>query len=152
MVVCVALPPRMVTCELSRVWCCLRRCQHNMQHMQITGMKEKLVKSRWRATSHVIGRERGQYKKQQAGNTGNKQTGQPTAPQISLLMGAPPWTALITQSGDVPLQPPSPPPPHRTPAARSVRSHHPTREEGAERKKRRGRRDKRRKTMPLPGQ
>ena len=36
----------MVTCELSRVQCCLRRCQHSMQHMQITREKGKLVKSR----------------------------------------------------------------------------------------------------------
>ena len=43
-------PPLMVTCELSCVWCWLRRrqhnMQHNMQHMQITRVKEKLVKSR----------------------------------------------------------------------------------------------------------
>ena len=38
--------PRMVTCGLSRVGCWLRRRQHNMQHMQITRVKEKLVKSR----------------------------------------------------------------------------------------------------------
>ena len=25
--------PRMVTCELSRVWCWLRRSQHNREHM-----------------------------------------------------------------------------------------------------------------------
>ena len=35
----------MVTCELSRVVCCLRRRQHDMQHMQFTRMSEKLVKS-----------------------------------------------------------------------------------------------------------
>ena len=44
-------PPRMVTCELSRVWCCLRRRQHNMRHMQITRVKEKLVKSRKRPSA-----------------------------------------------------------------------------------------------------
>ena len=33
-------PPRMVTCELSRV-CWLRRNQHNRQHMQITRRREK---------------------------------------------------------------------------------------------------------------
>ena len=38
-------PPRMMTCDLSRVLCCLRRRQHNMQHMQWTRMREKLVKS-----------------------------------------------------------------------------------------------------------
>ena len=38
-------PPRMVTCELSHVVCCLRQRQHNMQHMQFTRMREKLVKS-----------------------------------------------------------------------------------------------------------
>ena len=35
--------PEMVTCERSRVLCCLRRCQHNMQHMQFTRMREKLA-------------------------------------------------------------------------------------------------------------
>ena len=40
--------PRMVTCELSRVCCWLRRSQHNTQHMQITRKREKLVKSRTR--------------------------------------------------------------------------------------------------------
>ena len=38
-------PPRMVTCELSRVCCWLARCQHNRQHMQFTRVKGKLVKS-----------------------------------------------------------------------------------------------------------
>ena len=40
------IPPRMVTCELSRVCCWLARRQHNRQHMQFTRGKEKLVKSR----------------------------------------------------------------------------------------------------------
>ena len=40
--------PRMVTCELSRVWCWLSRRQHNMQHVQITRVEEKLVKTRKR--------------------------------------------------------------------------------------------------------
>jgi len=38
------VPPRMVTCELSRV-CWLKRCQHNMQHMQITRGGKRLVKT-----------------------------------------------------------------------------------------------------------
>ena len=38
-------PPRMVTCGLPRVVCCWGRRQHNMQHMQFTRMREKLVKS-----------------------------------------------------------------------------------------------------------
>ena len=33
-----------VTC----VWCCLRQRQHNRQHMRITRVKERLVKSRKR--------------------------------------------------------------------------------------------------------
>ena len=39
-------PPRMGMRELSRVCRWLRRSQHNTQHMQITGEREKLVKSR----------------------------------------------------------------------------------------------------------
>ena len=35
-----------VTCDPSRVWCWLSRRQHNMQHVQITRGKGKLVKSR----------------------------------------------------------------------------------------------------------
>ena len=46
--VTVPLPPRMVTCKLSRVWCRLSRRQHNMQHLQFTRVEEKLVKSRKR--------------------------------------------------------------------------------------------------------
>ena len=38
--------PRMVTCELSRVVCCLSQRQHNLQNMQFTRKREKLVKSR----------------------------------------------------------------------------------------------------------
>ena len=46
----------MVTCELSRVWCCLRRYQHNMQHMQIKREKGKLVKSRKRPSAPFASR------------------------------------------------------------------------------------------------
>ena len=39
-------PPRMVTCELSRVVCCLSQRQHNPPNMQFTRKREKLVKGR----------------------------------------------------------------------------------------------------------
>ena len=56
-------PPLMVTCELSCVWCWLRRrqhnMQHNMQHMQITRVKEKLVKSRKQSSAPVAKRSVG---------------------------------------------------------------------------------------------
>ena len=39
-------PPRMATCERSRVVCCLRQRQHNPQHMQFTRKREDVVKSR----------------------------------------------------------------------------------------------------------
>ena len=39
-------PPRIVTCELSRVCCRLGRSQHNTQHMQNTRERERLVKRR----------------------------------------------------------------------------------------------------------
>ena len=35
----------MVTCELSRVWCWLRRSQHNRQHMQCTRRKKSLSRA-----------------------------------------------------------------------------------------------------------
>ena len=38
--------PRMVTCELSHVWYWLSQRQHNMQHMHITRVEEKLGKGR----------------------------------------------------------------------------------------------------------
>ena len=41
----------MVTCKLSHVWCWLSRRQQNMQHVQITRVKEKLVKSRKRPSA-----------------------------------------------------------------------------------------------------
>ena len=38
--------PRMVTCELSRVWCCWRRRQ---RHMQFTRVREKAYREPWTA-------------------------------------------------------------------------------------------------------
>ena len=35
----------MVTCELSHVWCWLRRSQHNKQHMQFTRRKKSLSRA-----------------------------------------------------------------------------------------------------------
>ena len=49
--------PRRVTCELSHV-CWLKRCQHNMQHMQVTRGGKSLSRAQeWRFRKRSVSRE-----------------------------------------------------------------------------------------------